>query len=140
MDFSRRELGGFLGLLGVAEAAETLPALPSHVYHPDQSINLGGREKKGGRILNGLDHSGFQLEMHQTVLAKGVDSHPPHKHSHEELIVVLNGTVESWVEGKTELAPVGSVIYFGSNQLHKLRNGGDDTCRYYVLELRGKSA
>lgn len=130
-----------LALFAVPAAAEeSVPTLTSHVYHPDTSIALDGREKKGGRIFQGLDHSGFQLEMHQTVLGKGVESHPPHQHVHEELIIVLNGTVESYVDGKTEAAPEGSVIYFGSNQMHKLRNAGSDTCRYYVLELRGRQS
>jgi quercetin dioxygenase-like cupin family protein len=138
---SRRDLAALVALLAVpASGEETVSTLTSHVYHPDTSTDLNGKEKKGGRIFQGLEHSGFQLEMHQTVLAAGVESHPPHHHVHEEIIIVLSGTLESYVDGKIDQAPTGSVIYFGTNQMHKVRNSGSDTCRYYVLELRGKAS
>lgn len=141
MNLSRRDLSFLLPLLA-AKGADTPPPVPlnTKVYHPDQSTQLAGKEKKGSRIFFGTDHSGFQLEMHETVLGPGVDSHPPHKHIHEEIIVVLEGTVETYVEGKTETAEAGSIIYFGSNQMHKSRNVGHVPSRYYVLELRGHAS
>jgi mannose-6-phosphate isomerase-like protein (cupin superfamily) len=45
--------------------------------------------------------------------------------------------IETKVEGRREKADPGSVIYFGSNQMHNARNVGATPCRYYVLELRG---
>ena len=112
----------------------------TNIYHPDQSSELAGKPKKGGRIFFGTDHSGFQLEMHETVLGPAVESHPPHKHVHEEIMVVLEGTLETFVEGKTANAETGAVIYFGSNQLHKVRNAGQIGSRYYGLELRGQAS
>jgi quercetin dioxygenase-like cupin family protein len=55
-------------------------------------------------------------------------------------VIVVEGTAETFVEGKTEVAETGSVIYFGSNQMHSVRNVGTTPCRYYVLELRGSEA
>jgi quercetin dioxygenase-like cupin family protein len=141
MDLSRRELQFLLPLLAAQSRAEDHPVkLDSKIYHPDQSTDLHGKPKKGGRIFFGTEHSGFALEMHQTVLGPGVESHPPHKHVHEEIMVVLDGTLETYVEGKTESAEKGAIIYYGSNQLHQVRNAGQVPARYYVLELRGKSA
>ncbi|MFL6446223.1 MAG: cupin domain-containing protein [Bryobacteraceae bacterium] len=141
MDLSRRELHFLLPLLaGQARAEEHPVSLNSKIYHPDQSTDLHGQPKKGGRIFFGTDHSGFALEMHQTVLGPGVESHPPHKHVHEEIMIVLDGSLETYVEGKTETAEKGAIIYYGSNQLHQVRNAGQVPARYYVLELRGHSA
>ena len=135
---SRRELSCLLPFLSATAAGQPSPGkLSTKVYHPDQSTGLAGQNKKGSRIFFGADHSGFQLEMHETVLGPGVESHPPHQHVHEEIIIVLEGTVETDVEGHTELAGPGAVIYFGSNQKHKSRNPGQVPSRYYVLELRG---
>ena len=117
-----------------------LAHLDSHVYEPDQSLDLAGKPKKGSRIFYGTDHSGFALEMHQTELGPGVESHPPHKHVHEELMVVMDGQLQTWVEGKTQLAARGAVVYFGSNQMHNVRNTGQVPVRYYVLELHGHGA
>ncbi len=138
VNLSRRELAVLLPLLGVEGVAADEPtALTSKVYHPDQSTDLGGKPKKGGRIFFGMDHSGFQIEMHETVLAPGAEAHAPHKHVHDEIIVVMEGTVEAYLEGKTEIAEAGSVICFGSNQMHRPKNVGQVPSRYYVLELRG---
>ncbi len=53
---------------------------------------------------------------------------------------MVEGTAEAWIEGKTDVAETGSVIYFASNQMHSVRNVGATPCRYYVIELRGKDA
>ena len=141
MELSRRELSLLIPFLAANAGQQQQPeSLNTKVYHPDQSSNLGGKEKKGSRIFFGMDHSGFQLEMHETVLGPGIAAHPPHKHVHEEIIIVLEGTLEPTVEGKTERAETGAVIYFGSNQMHNSRNPGQVPVRYYVLELRGHPA
>jgi oxalate decarboxylase/phosphoglucose isomerase-like protein (cupin superfamily) len=44
------------------------------------------------------------------------------------------------MEGKTEIAEAGSVVYFSSNRMHSSRNVGSEPCRYYLIELRGKTA
>ncbi len=141
MELSRRELSLLIPLLAANAGQQQQPeSLNTKIYHPDQSTNLAGKEKKGSRIFFGMDHSGFQLEMHETVLGPGVAAHPPHKHVHEEIIIVLEGALETHVEGKTDLAETGAVIYFGSNQMHNSRNPGQVPNRYYVLELRGHPA
>ena len=140
MDLSRRELQFLLPLLAAQANAEDHPVrLDSKIYRPDQSTDLHGQPKKGGRIFYGTDHSGFGLEMHQTVLGPGVASHEPHQHVHEEIMIVLEGTLETYVEGKTDIAEKGAIIYYGSNQMHRARNAGTIPARYYVLELRGHS-
>lgn len=143
MDLSRRELSFFLPLLAAAGAqqntAQQTPVnLEGQVYHPDQSTTLPNGQKKSSRIFFGMDHSGYQLEMHETVLAPGVAAHPPHQHVHEEIIVVLEGTLETHIAGKAARAEPGAIIYFGSNQVHNSENVGQVPARYYVLELRGK--
>lgn len=141
MDLSRRDLSFLLPLLAVQAGGQDHPSnLGSKIYHPDQSTDLHGQPKKGGRIFFGMDHSGFQLEMHETVLGPGVESHPPHKHIHEEVMVVLDGSLETYIEGKTEIAEKGAIIYFGSNQMHRAKNAGREPARYYVLELRGHNS
>jgi quercetin dioxygenase-like cupin family protein len=141
MDLSRRELHFLLPLLAAQAKAEDNPVrLDSKTYRPDQSTDLHGQPKKGGRIFFGTEHSGFALEMHQTVLGPGVASHEPHKHAHEEIMIVLDGTLETYVEGKTDIAEKGAIIYYGSNQMHRARNAGTVPARYYVLELRGHSS
>ena len=141
MTFSRRDLVVLLPVL--APTAKAQPAnrqMPSKVLHSSQIPYGGDARKKGRQFFRGANHSGFDIEMHETVLGPGVETHPPHKHEHEEIIIVFEGTVESFLEGKTEIAEAGSVIVNGSNQMHTVKNAGTTPCRYYVVELRGKPA
>jgi quercetin dioxygenase-like cupin family protein len=140
MELSRRELNLLLPLLaGQAQTQDHPVRLDSKIYRPDQSTDLHGKPKKGGRIFFGTEHSGFALEMHQTVLAPGVASHEPHKHVHDELMIVLDGALETYIEGKTEMAEKGAIIYYASNQMHRARNVGSVPARYYVIEFRGQN-
>ena len=138
MTLSRRELHLLLPALAAGAAAQSGPALPSKIYHDRQIPYEGDDKKKGRQFFHGATHSGFQIEMHETVLGAGTQTHAPHKHEHEEIVIVVEGTVETYLEGKTEIAETGSVIYFASNQMHSARNAGAGPCRYYVVELRGQ--
>ncbi|MBZ5620272.1 MAG: cupin domain-containing protein [Acidobacteriia bacterium] len=140
MKLSRRDLGVLLPALAAVRAAaqqKAAPALPSKIYHNDQIRYEGDETKKGRRFFYGVNRSGFNVEMHETVLGPGTETHAPHKHEHEEIVLVVGGTGETYLEGRTETAEAGSVIYFGSNQMHSVRNAGTTPLRYYVMELRG---
>ena len=145
MRVSRRELGLILPAIAAisASARAQTPAAPrvklttSKNYHHDKIPYDGDDTKKARRFFTGETHGGFNLEVHETILGAGVQTHAPHQHVHEEIIVVVEGTVETFVDGKTEVLETGSVIYYGSNQMHSLRNVGRTRARYYVVELRG---
>jgi quercetin dioxygenase-like cupin family protein len=143
MTLLRHELAALLPAMAAANAAaQTTPAplLPSKIYHNNQIPYEGDQKKKGRRFFYGANRSGFNLEMHETILGPGTETHDPHKHLHEEIVIVIEGTMETYLEGKTETAEAGSVIYFASNQMHSARNAGGTPCRYYVIELRGSEA
>ena len=62
-----------------------------------------------------------ELEMHITTLNAGQESHPPHQHPAEELIIIKEGTLESFVNGEYRKVGPGSVVFQASNQLHGIR-------------------
>ena len=74
-----------------------------------------------------------ELECHVTTLNPGAQSHPPHKHPNEELVIVREGTVEVLVNGEWKRVGPGSVIFNASNQLHALRNVGTGPATYHVI-------
>jgi len=154
MKVSRRDLGVLIPVVAAAAAfrpaqAQTTPAgqvpppapartkLVTKNYHHSQTPYNGNDTKKGRRFFMGETHGGFNLETHETILGPGVETHAPHRHVHEEIIIVVEGTVETYVEGKTDTVEAGSVIFYGSNQMHNARNVGKVPARYYVIELRG---
>ncbi len=138
MTLSRRDLTFLLPAFAAARAsAQGAQPLPSKVYHNSAIPYSGDAQKKAREFFHGATHSGFGLEAHETVLGPGVRTHAPHKLVHEEIIILFEGTLETLVEGRTEPAEPGSVVYFASNQLHSVRNAGRTPARYYVIELRG---
>jgi len=74
-----------------------------------------------------------ELECHVTTLNPGAQSHPPHKHPNEELVIVREGTVECLVNGEWKRVGPGSVIFNASNQLHAIRNAGTGPATYHVI-------
>ena len=141
MKFSRRDLAALLPALVAEDAsAQTRKAatLLSKDYHASQIPYTGDEKKKGRAFFRGAEHSGFNLEVHETILGAGTETHAPHKHEHEEIVILVEGTLQTFMEGKLETVEAGSVIFLGSNQMHSVRNIGATPCRYYVVELRGK--
>jgi quercetin dioxygenase-like cupin family protein len=80
-----------------------------------------------------------ELEVHVTTLDPGKASHPPHKHPNEELVIVKQGTVEVLVNGEWKRVGPGSVIFNASNQLHGLRNVGNDQAIYHVINWKSSA-
>src|SRR5438270_7958375 len=74
-----------------------------------------------------------RLEMHVTTLAPGQSPHAPHRHAHEELMVVRSGSLEALQNGVTRQARAGDVIFEAANELHGLRNPGPDSVTYLVI-------
>ena len=75
-----------------------------------------------------------ELEMHITTLNAGQESHAPHQHPAEELIIIKEGTLESFVNGEYRTVGPGSVVFQASNQLHGIRNIGKGPATYHVIQ------
>ena len=124
MTLSRRDLAVLLPALAVrASAQQTAPPAPARAVLP-------------GKIY----HTDFNLEVHETILGPGMDTHAPHQHEHEEMLIIVSGALDVHVAGKSETAESGSVVYLASNVMHNAHNSGAVPCRYYVIELRGAGA
>ena len=154
MTWSRREVVAMLPALAAAQAAladqgapasqaaqaPQTTALPAKVYHSAEIPYKGDAKKKARRFFYGPEHSGYNLEMHETVLGPGVETHALHTHAHQEIIILVEGTVQVSMDGRTDTVEAGSVIFYEPDRPHNLRNTGTTPCRYYVVELRGKNA
>jgi XRE family transcriptional regulator, regulator of sulfur utilization len=75
-----------------------------------------------------------ELEMHITTLDAGQQSHPPHQHLAEELLIIKEGTLESLVNGEWRKVAPGSIVFQASNQLHTIKNVGTGPATYHVIQ------
>lgn len=75
-----------------------------------------------------------ELEMHITTLNPGQQSHPPHQHVAEELLIIKEGTLESLVNGQYQKVGPGSIVFQASNQPHTIKNIGTGPATYHVIQ------
>lgn len=92
---------------------------------------------KGERrdIVNKPSATFTNFESHVTTLRAGEWAHDPHRHADEEIVIVKEGTLDVVVEGKTQRAPTGSMLFFASNDQHGIKNVGDSQATYYVIRI-----
>ena len=135
MDYSRRDLSLLLPALVAVKAAAGSSGLASKALRfQDLPVRANG-ENKTRAVLNGENHSGFAIEVHETELAPGNAPHPPHHHIKEEMVLVREGTLEVTISGRATTLGPGGVAYVASGEEHGWRNVGDTRAHYFVIAL-----
>ena len=134
---SRRDF--CFALPGVSETSHLLAdaraTLPSRIYQfTDLPVQSAGNLILRG-ILDGMIFEGCHISLHESDLAPNSSPHPPHRHRHEEIVFVVDGTLEFAVNGKKTRAGEGSVLFAGSNDEHGIFNPASTHAKYFVLAL-----
>lgn len=120
-------------LSGAAVLRSQQPVLGSRLFEWSSLAERPTAVGSGRSIVRAPTATLDELAMHVTTLKPGVASHAAHQHPDEELIVVKEGTLEVLVDGETRRAGAGSVVFQASNQLHSIRNAGEEMASYYVI-------
>jgi mannose-6-phosphate isomerase-like protein (cupin superfamily) len=115
----------------LASKAYKFENLPSKLNETTKSVSHA--------IFDGLTHSDFRVEVHETELPAGASPHPPHHHVHEEMFLLRSGELSATVNGVTTRITPGSVFYINSNEEHGVLNPGPGRAVYFVVAL-GKEA
>jgi XRE family transcriptional regulator, regulator of sulfur utilization len=123
-----------LGGIGLTTAQG--PVLGSRIFDWDSlkvaKTNVGARRDVVKSPTATLD----ELEMHITTLDAGQQSHAPHQHVAEELLIIKEGTLEALVNGEYRKVGPGSIVFQASNQLHTIRNIGTGPATYHVVQFQ----
>src|SRR6185295_5474049 len=77
-----------------------------------------------------------KFEMHTTALNAGLDSHAPHTHKEEEVILILKGNVTMHIGDNFYPAGPGDVVFLSSGVSHALMNTGKEQCEYFAFQWR----
>jgi Cupin domain len=135
--WSRRDVFGALpGLIALPSlAVEPLATLHSKVYQFDQLPVHQGNNMLLRQILDGKLGQGLPMSLHESDLGPFGVPHPPHRHKHEELIMLMDGTLDFILNGTVTRASGGSLLFAGSNDEHGIRNPVEAHAKYYVLAL-----
>jgi quercetin dioxygenase-like cupin family protein len=126
--------GAAMTLATVATTVAQPAKLSSQVF--DWTAMTARETKTGARrdVVRAPTVTLDELEMHITTLRAGEESHPPHQHPAEELMVIKEGTVESLVNGEYKRIGPGSVVFQASNSMHTIRNVGTTPATYHVIQ------
>ncbi|MCP9755096.1 cupin domain-containing protein [Lacihabitans sp. CCS-44] len=76
-----------------------------------------------------------RVEMHVTTLNEGLNSHPPHKHIAEEMILLVNGNARMQIGENFYEGSKGDLFFLPSNQLHNLINIGKGSTTYFAFQF-----
>jgi quercetin dioxygenase-like cupin family protein len=113
----------------------TEPVLPSRVYHHELLNVVPTAVGERRDIMNGRTKTLVNLETHITTLKPGATNHEPHRHPDDEVVLVREGTLEVMINGKTDRAGPGSVLFFSSNDLHNMKNVGPTPVVMHIIRM-----
>ena len=118
-------------------AAATLvaqkPAIHSTVYDwttTDTKPNDWGAVRQ---VMRDRTPTLDELEIHISTLKPGQSPHAPHQHQHEELLILKEGTLDTFQSGVTRRVGPGGIIFQASNELHNVTNVGQTPATYFVI-------
>jgi quercetin dioxygenase-like cupin family protein len=129
---------GSLGALGAltafaAAAPAEEPILGPTVFHWEDTKPTANKVGEVRSLCKAPTATLDQLEMHISTLNPGLESHPPHRHVNEELIILRDGECETLSDGKWVKVTPGTVVFNASNSLHGFRNVGKTPATYHVI-------
>ena len=109
MNATRRSVLQAIPMLAASSAfASDSPTISSFIKPFDELPVKQNGQNQSRPILDGLTHSGDHLEVHETTLAPGSAPHPPHQHEHEELFLMMKGSLAVTIAGKTAVIGRGA--------------------------------
>src|SRR6185436_16731221 len=127
------------GLVALAQS-DKKPAMTSTAIEWNSvqaQANANGSSKK---FFEGPSPTLDLLECHATMLKPGAMNHEILKRTHDEVIIIKEGTIEVYVGDKWVKVGPGSVIFNAANVDQAMRNSSDAPVTYHVVMCRPPAA
>lgn len=69
-----------------------------------------------------------------SVVAPGMATHPPHKHTEDEFFFVVEGEADFYLNGEHKVVGPMTSLYCPSNIEHGIKNAGKNELKYLVIK------
>ena len=146
-EMNRRELGlalsafAIIGSLSADAQSGSLPEdeklLHSEVFPYEKlPVNTAANGMTSRAVVRGTLATGEYIEVHETMLPAGEMPHPPHRHTHSELLLIREGELQVDSDGQRGVVRAGDVVFTASGVLHSLKNVGAGPASYFVVAVR----
>ena len=146
-EMNRRELGlalsafAMLGSLcaegqSSASAGDVPKLVHSEVFSYDKlPVKTAPNGMLSRAVVQGTLATGEFIEVHETMLPAGEMPHPPHRHTHSELLLIHEGDLQVDSDGQRGIVHAGDVVFTASAVLHSLKNVGAGPAGYFVVAV-----
>ena len=145
-EMNRRELGlalsafAMLGSLAAqgqsGGSAEDGKLVHSEVFSYDKlPVKTAPNGVTSRAVVHGTLATGEFIEVHETMLPAGEMPHPPHRHTHSELLMIRDGELLVDSDGQRGVVRAGDVVFTASAVLHSLKNVGTGPASYFVVAV-----
>ncbi len=134
-----------LAAIGTVAESQTTAAPPASTALSQSKVLLldqlpfrkmaNGAESRD--VLRGTLTTGEVIAVHESEQPAGTTPNPPHTIQHSEVILIMQGTVVFEHDGKSDKVGAGDVLFVAPGTLHTLRNIGEGTAKYCVLQIGG---
>ena len=114
-----------------AAAPQTPLASKVFTWETLKAVAIPNGERR--MVLDGPTETVDLLHVHVTTLAPGKESGKPVRHLQEEVLIVKDGEVEVSLDGTTQKAGAGSVLFFAAGAVTALKNASSAPATYYVV-------
>jgi len=75
-----------------------------------------------------------RFEIHATMLNSGLESHAPHTHRAEEVMLLMQGAATAHIAEKDAPVAVGDIMLLRPDVIHNIKNTGAGPCWYYAFK------
>jgi quercetin dioxygenase-like cupin family protein len=144
---NRRELGLMLSAMAVlgsdsaegqgdASSGDAPKLLHSEIFSYDKLlVKTAANGMTSRAVVHGTLATGELIEVHETTLPPGEMPHPPHRHTHSELLLIRDGELQVDSDGERGVVHAGDVVFTASAVLHSLKNVGSSPASYFVVAV-----
>lgn len=130
-------MGGVRAKAQAAAAPASGLAGPRVFAFDEMTVKKMANGGESRNVLHGALSTGEVVGMHESMQPAGAEPVALHAIQHSELIMVQEGTVVFEHDGKSEKVGAGGVIYVAFGTVHRVKNVGDGSAKYFVVQIGG---